>query len=117
MIDQHQILRVIYLAIDEYNESIPPYNTVVGILEGLGFELILGDDRERSYAFTSLEKRIQARLELGRTDMQGGASDQLIRSVDFLMTRLTDDVVILPGHGRPWTQGEARTWWMETYRA
>lgn len=54
---------------------------------------------------------------LGRTDIPGGASDQLIRSVDFLMTRLTDDVVILPGHGRPWTQGEARTWWMETYRA
>ena len=54
---------------------------------------------------------------LGRTDLPGGASDQLIQSVDFLMSQLTDDVVILPGHGRPWNQSEARAWWTGTSHA
>lgn len=61
------IMRLIVASRDSILFETTPNNTVVGILEGLGFELIPGDDRERSYAFTSLEKRIQARLELGPT--------------------------------------------------
>ena len=48
---------------------------------------------------------------LGRTDLPGGNGDQIVRSVDSLMSRLADGAVILPGHGSPWSQTEARTWW------
>ena len=53
--------------------------------------------------------------KLGRTDLPGGDGKQLMRSVHSLMFRLTDDVLILPGHGQPWDQKKARAWWEATH--
>jgi len=34
-------------------------------------------------------------------------------SIETLLARLPADVVIFAGHGKPWTIGEARTWWRD----
>ena len=51
------------------------------------------------------------REKVGRTDLPGGDRASLARSIDALMSRLGDDVVLLPGHGQPWVQREAKAWW------
>lgn len=38
-------------------------------------------------------------MGIGRTDLPGGSLDDLMESLQFIMTRLADDVVIYPGHG------------------
>jgi len=47
----------------------------------------------------------------GRTQMPGGDENQVNRSVEYLVTNLTTDPVILPGHGSPWDIASARDWW------
>lgn len=48
---------------------------------------------------------------VGRTDLPGGDAKVLVTSVMRLVERLPVDTVIFPGHGRPWTLAEARSWW------
>ncbi len=50
---------------------------------------------------------------IGRTDLPGGSLTDLHRSVTALLAELTDDAVIFPGHGKPWSAGEAKKWWNE----
>jgi hydroxyacylglutathione hydrolase len=48
---------------------------------------------------------------VGRTDLPGGDGAALAASVDLLLSGLTDDTLLLPGHGEPWLAGDARRWW------
>jgi len=57
------------------------------------------------------------RETLGRTDLPGGDRAALFSSVDLLLAGLSDATQLLPGHGQPWTAGEARSWWREGGRA
>jgi glyoxylase-like metal-dependent hydrolase (beta-lactamase superfamily II) len=50
---------------------------------------------------------------VGRTDLPGGNLERLKESVGVLLANLSDSTVLLAGHGRPWTAGEARAWWDE----
>jgi hydroxyacylglutathione hydrolase len=53
------------------------------------------------------------RGQSGRTDLPGGDTRALVRSISALLGELDDDCLLLPGHGEPWTVGEARRWWAE----
>jgi glyoxylase-like metal-dependent hydrolase (beta-lactamase superfamily II) len=53
------------------------------------------------------------RGESGRTDLPGGDRQLLERSIAALLGEFEDACVLLPGHGEPWTVGEARVWWAE----
>ena len=48
---------------------------------------------------------------VGRTDLPGADLASLIASVQMLLQTLPPHVVVLPGHGAPWTVGQARAWW------
>lgn len=48
--------------------------------------------------------------QLGRTDLPGGDTEQLVRSVEELTSRYAGETVLLPGHGPCWTLKEAREW-------
>ena len=50
---------------------------------------------------------------MGRADTPGGDPEQLVLSIDRLLNELSDDTVILPGHGRPWSIAEAKNWWQD----
>lgn len=56
---------------------------------------------------TLLYKRI------GRTDLPGGSADAITGSIDKMLNELSGESVIFPGHGKPWTVGEAKQWWQE----
>ena len=45
---------------------------------------------------------------VGRTDLPGGDSRQLIRSIHSRLLTLSDDVIVIPGHGPNTTIGEER---------
>ena len=45
----------------------------------------------------------------GRTDLPGGSEEQMADSLARL-SRLDDELRVLPGHGRPTTIGEERAW-------
>ncbi len=45
----------------------------------------------------------------GRTDLAGGSEDQMVESLARL-SALTDDLKVLPGHGRQTTLGAERPW-------
>ena len=45
---------------------------------------------------------------VGRTDLPGGNTDQLIHSIHNRLLPLPDDVAVLPGHGLPTTIGKER---------
>jgi hydroxyacylglutathione hydrolase len=47
-------------------------------------------------------------MSVGRTDLPGGNSDQLTRSIRNRLMKLTDDTVVYPGHGPATTIGEER---------
>jgi glyoxylase-like metal-dependent hydrolase (beta-lactamase superfamily II) len=49
----------------------------------------------------------------GRTDLPGGDAAALDASITALLDAFEDDLVILPGHGEPWTLYEARRWWAQ----
>jgi glyoxylase-like metal-dependent hydrolase (beta-lactamase superfamily II) len=57
------------------------------------------------------------RQHVGRTDLPGGDGAQLKHSIDLLLTGLPEDTTLFPGHGRPWTIGEARVWWQKAAAA
>ena len=49
---------------------------------------------------------------MGRTDLPGGDARALRDSVPRLLDWAGgDDTMLFGGHGRPWTAGEARSWW------
>jgi glyoxylase-like metal-dependent hydrolase (beta-lactamase superfamily II) len=50
---------------------------------------------------------------VGRTDQPGGNRADLTASIESLLGSMPDEAVILPGHGRPWTIGAARSWWRQ----
>jgi len=45
---------------------------------------------------------------IGRTDLPGGDSDQILRSIHTKLLKLADDVVVVPGHGPNTTIGRER---------
>ena len=51
------------------------------------------------------------REKRGRTDLPGGDAAALEKSIDALLSAFEEDLVVLPGHGRPWSLDEARSWW------
>jgi len=48
------------------------------------------------------------RQSIGRSDLEGGNEDLLIRSIKEKLLILADDTVIYPGHGHPSTIGEEK---------
>lgn len=50
---------------------------------------------------------------IGRTDQPGGNELAIEDSICRLLSSASDDAVIFPGHGKPWTVAEARVWWIE----
>jgi hydroxyacylglutathione hydrolase len=51
------------------------------------------------------------RESVGRTDLPGGDAATLAASVTSLLRGLAPDTLLLPGHGGPWSAGEASEWW------
>jgi hydroxyacylglutathione hydrolase len=51
--------------------------------------------------------------QVGRTDLPGGDAKSLAASVSWLTEHLPGETIVFPGHGRPWTLGEAKNWWQE----
>ncbi len=52
------------------------------------------------------------RFKLGRTDLPGGDSNRLMRSVSRLLAQVETETTILAGHGLAWNVAEARAWLM-----
>ncbi len=50
---------------------------------------------------------------IGRTDLPGGNAIDILASIETLLHELTDETILFPGHGKPWTVGEAKEWWRE----
>ncbi len=50
---------------------------------------------------------------IGRTDLPGANKELLYQSVDHIITQLSDETTIFPGHGKPWKITEARVWWSQ----
>jgi glyoxylase-like metal-dependent hydrolase (beta-lactamase superfamily II) len=48
-------------------------------------------------------------VSVGRTDLPGGDTGQLLDSIRNKVLILPDDTVIYPGHGEPTTVGRERT--------
>jgi hydroxyacylglutathione hydrolase len=51
------------------------------------------------------------RAKVGRTDLPVGDSQALRETIEALVADYPPEWRILPGHGDPWTVGEARSWW------
>jgi hydroxyacylglutathione hydrolase len=60
---------------------------------------------------TLLYKRV------GRTDLPGSSTEELSGSVRKLLNKLRDDIILFPGHGKPWATIEAKVWWRENEMA
>jgi glyoxylase-like metal-dependent hydrolase (beta-lactamase superfamily II) len=56
------------------------------------------------------------REQIGRTDFPGSDPTALVGSVERLLAGLSDDTLLLAGHGRPWGGRDARQWWASTGR-
>lgn len=48
---------------------------------------------------------------VGRTDLPGSKPEELPVSVNKLIAEIHEDVIIFPGHGKPWKAAEAKNWW------
>ena len=46
--------------------------------------------------------------------LPGSNSDLLVQSISQLLDSVSEETVILPGHGELWTIGQAKNWWSET---
>lgn len=57
------------------------------------------------------------REKVGRTDLPAGDASALVSSVDLLVASFPDATQFFPGHGQPWSAGEARSWWSASRRA
>jgi hydroxyacylglutathione hydrolase len=67
----------------------------------------VGDD-EPSVSQTLVSGDVLFAGSIGRTDLPGGSTDQMMRSLASRVLPLTDDVVVLPGHGPATTIGQER---------
>ena len=74
-----------------------PGHTAGGVAYGLPGMVFTGD--------------VLLKNAVGRTDLPGGDLEALRRSVSSLLDALDADTVLYPGHGQPWTVGEAAAWW------
>jgi glyoxylase-like metal-dependent hydrolase (beta-lactamase superfamily II) len=72
-------------------------------------------DGSVSYSFGGMVFTGDALLHehIGPTFYPGSDEATLMTSIDRLLSSLDDDTVIFPGHGRPWTVGEAKAWWRD----
>lgn len=50
---------------------------------------------------------------IGRTDLPGSNPEDIAGSIERLLNELTDETILFPGHGKPWSVGEAKKWWQE----
>lgn len=50
---------------------------------------------------------------VGRTDLPGSSAEETSKSINKLLQELDEEIVIFPGHGKPWLIGKAVTWWQE----
>lgn len=50
---------------------------------------------------------------VGRTDLPGSNAIDIVGSIERVLHELTDETILFPGHGKPWTVGEAKDWWRE----
>jgi len=48
---------------------------------------------------------------VGRVGLPGADAQLMKESISCLICQLPPETVILPGHGRSWTMGEAQQWW------
>jgi hydroxyacylglutathione hydrolase len=48
---------------------------------------------------------------VGRTDLPGASVDELSTSINRILSQVPTGAVLFPGHGKPWTIGEACEWW------
>ncbi len=48
---------------------------------------------------------------IGRTDLPGSNQVALKKSVDKILNILSGETLLFPGHGRPWTVNDAKSWW------
>jgi glyoxylase-like metal-dependent hydrolase (beta-lactamase superfamily II) len=51
------------------------------------------------------------REHVGRSDFPLSSPDKLVRSIDGLFESMPEGARLFPGHGRPWSGDEARSWW------
>jgi len=51
---------------------------------------------------------------VGRTDLPGSSAEDMVMSIGKLLDGLADEITIFPGHGQPWSVGEAKRWWSKT---
>lgn len=49
---------------------------------------------------------------IGPTGYPESNLDALKKSVDFILDYLPNETIIFSGHGRPWTIGQAKDWWI-----
>jgi glyoxylase-like metal-dependent hydrolase (beta-lactamase superfamily II) len=54
---------------------------------------------------------------LGPTIYPGSNYDDILDSVDRLLAKLPEETLIMPGHGRPWSIGDAKDWWAQNRSA
>jgi hydroxyacylglutathione hydrolase len=50
---------------------------------------------------------------VGRTDLPGSSAEDIVGAIEQMLYELTDETIIFPGHGKPWSVGEAKEWWQE----
>ena len=48
---------------------------------------------------------------VGRTDLPGSNTEEILRSIKKLLNELSDEITIFSGHGKSWTIGKAKGWW------
>lgn len=48
---------------------------------------------------------------VGRTDLPGSSAEEISNSINKLLQDLPNEMIIFPGHGKPWTIAEAKDWW------
>lgn len=51
---------------------------------------------------------------IGRTDLPGASADQLADSIARFLAAAPPETLLFPGHGKPWSVGEAREWWRDS---
>jgi hydroxyacylglutathione hydrolase len=54
---------------------------------------------------------------VGRTDLPGSNPKELSGSIEKLLSELSDEITIFPGHGKFWTIGMAKEWWKNLQQA
>ena len=48
---------------------------------------------------------------VGRTDLPGGSTEEIVCSINKLLTTTDSNAVVFPGHGKAWSVKKAQKWW------